>query len=254
MLQINDLSFSYAKNSPLVLSDLSLQLAPGQIGVVLGPNGCGKTTLFKNIMGLVRPLKARMAISGTDLTGLKPYQRARLIGYVPQQIRFGQLSVFDTVLTGRLSYFGISAQPTDYQIVSSVLAELDLSCLVGRNVTELSGGQQQKVAIARALAQQPGLLIFDEPTGHLDMANEQLIIDMCRQLAVKKNIAILLSMHDLNQAVSIGQRFFFIKDGTVKYSGGREQFTAAVIEDVYGSPARVVNYENEIIVLKGKQQ
>ena len=176
-------------------------------------------------------------------------ERARRIAYVPQDIRFGALSVFDSILMGRVSYFGMKASHQDYEAVEKIIADMGLTTFAHRNVEELSGGERQKIAIARAMAQEPKLMVFDEPTGNLDIANEQLIIEEARRLAREKNISILSSLHDLNQALSFGDRFFFMKDGVIKYAGGKEIFTAEVIKDVFGTDVQVVEVDGRTVVL-----
>ena len=118
-----------------------------------------------------------------------------------------------------------------------------------RNVDELSGGERQKIAIARAMAQDPKLMVFDEPTGNLDIANEQLIIREARRLAKEKNIAILSSLHDLNQALEFGDKFFFLKNGVMKYAGGREIITPEVIRDIFDIDVKITEIDGHTVVL-----
>ena len=224
MLNIENLHFSYGGSTD-VLRGADLELSQGEVGILLGKNGSGKTTLFKTLLGLVKPQKGSITFQGENLLKLNRLQRARRIGYVPQDIQFGALTVFDSVLMGRISYFGIRAGKEDYEAVEKLLADMGLLELAHRNVEELSGGERQKIAIARAMAQEPQMMVFDEPTGNLDIANEQLIIREAKKLAKEKNIAILASLHDLNQALALGDKFFFLKDGIVKYAGGKEVFT-----------------------------
>ncbi|MGI6173496.1 MAG: ABC transporter ATP-binding protein [Christensenellales bacterium] len=251
MLEVNNLSFRYGRRAPLVLRDVSMVLPSGEIGILLGKNGSGKTTLFKNILGILRPLGGSMRFDGKDLLTMPRRERASLIAYVPQDIRFGELSVFDSVLMGRVSRFGLKAGEEDYAVAQRILADMRLEAYADRNVGELSGGERQKVAIARALAQEPKLLVFDEPTGNLDIANEQLIIDEAKKLARERNISILSSLHDLNRALSFGDRFFFMKDGTIKYSGSKDIFTEETIRDVFDSNVRIIHHEGEKIILGG---
>lgn len=251
MLKIKDLHFSYSKKGSPVLKGASLELKQGEVGIVLGKNGSGKTTLFKNILGIEKPKSGSIQFHGEDLLKMNRRERARRVAYVPQEIHFGELSVFDSVLMGRVSYFGLKASHSDYLAVEKILEDMHLQSFAQRNVDELSGGERQKIAIARAMAQEPRLMVFDEPTGNLDIANEQLIIREAKRLAKQKNIGILSSLHDLNQALSFGDKFFFLKDGVVKYAGGKEIFTEEVIRDIFDIDVKIVQIHNQTVILGG---
>ena len=252
MLNIRGLTFGYSRRSQPVLCGIDMELYAGQIGIILGKNGSGKTTLFKNILGLCKPQAGSVLFEGADLLKMNRSERARRIAYVPQNIEFGSLSVFDTVLTGRCAYFGIRAGNADKTAAEKIISEMKLDMLAEKDVTLLSGGEKQKVAIARAIAQEPRLIIFDEPTGNLDLENEQLILDEAKKLARERGIAVLCSLHDLNQAMKFGDRFFFLKDGKIKYSGAEELFTEEVIETVYGVKTRIIDYNGEKNILGNK--
>ena len=252
MLEIQNLSFRYTRKAPLVLKNINLELKDGEIGVILAKNGSGKTTLFKNILGIHEPLSGRIFFDGQDLQKLSRKERARRIAYVPQNVQFGVLSVFDTVMMGRVSYFGMKERKEDERAVRKILEEMGLEAYAARNVEELSGGEQQKVAIARALAQSPRMLVFDEPTGNLDIANEQLIIRESKRLAKEQNISILTSLHDFNQALDLGDRFFFLKDGEIWRSGGDEIVIAEAIREVFDANVRIAEIENKKIVIGGE--
>ena len=254
MLKIESLTFRYAKRAPLVLGGIDLSLDAGRIGILLGKNGSGKTTLFKNILGVLSPTGGSISFDGEDLLRMPRRERARRIAYVPQDIRFGALSVFDSVLLGRVSYFGTRAGRADYEVVERVLADMGLEAYAARNVECLSGGERQKVAVARALAQEPKLLVFDEPTGNLDIANEQLIIREAKRLASERGIAVLCSIHDLNSALSLGDSFFFMKDGVIAHRGGAEAVTEAAIKDTFDVDVRILKIGNQKIILGGKDQ
>ena len=239
MLETRKICFGYEKEKP-VLRGVDLSLQDGEVGILLGCNGAGKTTLFNLLLGILKPDFGEINFDGKSMLNMSRRERASIIAYVPQQIEFGALTVFQSVLTGRVSYFGFKPSRSDMEIVETVLSEMKLSDVSDRNVKTLSGGERQKVAIARALAQQPRILVFDEPTGNLDIANEELIMGEARKIAREKKIAVLSSLHDLNQAMSYGDRFFFLKDGVVKYRGTSEIFTPETVRDVFGVDSRII--------------
>ena len=251
MISVKDLVFRYNKNGSNVLDGATFELEQGQVGIVLGKNGSGKTTLFKNILGICEPQSGTISFEGENLLKMKRRERARRIAYVPQHIHFGDLSVLDSVLMGRVSYFGMKASHEDYIAVEKILEDMELTNFASRSAEALSGGEKQKIAIARAMAQEPKLMVFDEPTGNLDIANEQLIIQEAKKLAREKNIGILSSLHDLNQALYFGDRFFLLKNGQVKYAGGKEIITEAVIKDIFNIDIKIVEINNQKVILGG---
>lgn len=250
MLRVEDLHFGYSKNGDPVLNGATLALEQGEVGILLGKNGSGKTTLFKNILGIEKPKKGSVRFDGEDLLKMTRRDRARRVAYVPQHIHFGDLTVLDSVLMGRVSYFGMKAGRSDMEAVEKILEDMGLESFAARSAEALSGGEKQKIAIARAMAQEPKLMVFDEPTGNLDMANEQLIMQEARKLAKEKGISILSSLHDLNQALYFGDKFFFLKDGVVKYAGGREIITAEVVKDIFDVDVRICQLDGRTVVLQ----
>lgn len=252
MLKIEDLRFSYSRRSAPVLNGVDLELRDGEIGILLGKNGSGKTTLFKNILGIGTPSGGTIRFDGEDLLKLPKRDRARRIAYVPQHIHFGALTVYDSILMGRVSYFGLRAGKEDYGVVDRIMAEMKLESFADRNAENLSGGEKQKIAIARALVQEPRLLIFDEPTGNLDIANEELIIDEAKKAARQRGVAILSSLHDLNQALCLGDKFFLLRDGAVRYAGDESVLTSEVIGDIFDIQSRIITVDGKKVILGGK--
>lgn len=254
MLSVENLTFRYSRQGAPVLNGVNLELKQGEIGILLGKNGSGKTTCFKNILGILSPSGGSIRFDGEDLLKMPRRERARRIAYVPQDIHFGALSVFDSILMGRVSYFGLKASHEDYLAAERIMVEMHLKDFAQRNVEELSGGERQKIAIARAMAQEPKLMVFDEPTGNLDIANEQLIIEEAKKLAKEKNIAILSSLHDLNQAMYFGDKFFFLKNGVVAHAGGQEVIRENVIKDIFDINVRIVEIEKQKVILGGNRK
>lgn len=253
MLELENVVFRYSRRAEPVLRGVSLTLNDGEIGILLGKNGAGKTTLFQCILGLAAPESGSIRFDGGDLLKMPRRERAKLVAYVPQHIHFGALSVFDSILLGRVSRFGMQPGREDTEAAEHILAEMHLEPLANRSAEELSGGEKQKIAIARALAQEPKMLVFDEPTGNLDIANEELIIEEAKKVARSRNIAILSSLHDLNQALYFGDRFFFLKDGRVKYSGGQDMICPEIIKDIFDINSKIIEHDGKKIILGGKQ-
>ena len=183
--------------------------------MLLGRNGCGKTTLLKTTLGLCTPEQGQILFDGQALGAMKRQQRAQVAAYVPQELQFGALRVYDAVLAGRVSRFGIQPGAADRTAAEAALADMDLTALAERNVQTLSGGERQKVAIARALAQEPKLLVFDEPTGNLDVANEQRILRQARRLARTRGMTVLCTLHDLNQACRYADHLVVMREGQI---------------------------------------
>ena len=254
-LQIKDLAFSYRKGffgvrKQPVLRGLDMELDAGEVGILLGINGTGKTTLLKTILGIEKPESGSVIIDGKDALKMKRTERARLASYVPQIIDFGELTVYDTVMTGRISHMGLAPGRSDRDAVERIIHEMGLSGLSETSVERLSGGERQKVAIARALVQEPRILIFDEPTANLDISNEMLVAGEIRKAARDRGVAVLVSLHEINRAADIGDRFFFLKEGRIIAAGGREIITEEIIKEVYGVETDIFESDGRKIIMR----
>lgn len=233
MIEAKNLSYAYSKKGPKVLDDVSISLETGQIGILLGPNGVGKSTLIRCMAGLLKPRSGTISLDGEDLLKMKANTRALKIAYVPQKVSFSPLSVYDSIMVGRLPYFGLYPGKKDHEVVLTAIEEFGLTHLLARNVLELSGGEQQIVAICRAYVQGASAILFDEPTANLDIANRHLVLAQIRKLK-EKGLTILISMHDINEALELGERFFFLKENRIPFQGGIEALTPVNIKEIFG--------------------
>lgn len=246
-LSVQNLSFSYKSNP--VLEQVTFSVEAGDCVAILGPNGAGKSTLLKCINRILSYSVGQITVDDTDVAAMKPAERAKVVGYVPQTTFFADSTVFDAVLLGRKPYIRWEATKNDIKIVEDLLEQMSLSHLALRNVCELSGGEQQKVAIARALAQQPQILLFDEPTSNLDLKNQMDSVKLIQSIAEAHNLAVVVTMHDLNLALRFANRFLLMKDNRIYAVGGKEIITADTIKDVYNQDVLVAEVEGHTVVI-----
>jgi len=232
ILSINQISFRY--NSLPVLQDVSFDLSSGQILGVLGINGSGKSTLLKCVNKILKPHGGAVLLDSTNLLKLSGDAVARRIGYVPQRYSEEQVTVFDAVLLGRKPHIKWAATERDMRVVERLLALMGLEKYALRPISTLSGGEAQKVIIARALAQEPKVLLLDEPTSSLDLRNQLEVMNLVTTVAQTENVSAVVAIHDLNLALRFVDRFVILKDGTIHAGGLKEDLTPEVIEDVYG--------------------
>lgn len=231
ILQVNGVEFSY--NSHPVLRGLSFGVARGTILGVLGVNGAGKSTLLKCINKILAPTNGCVLVDDQDVAMMSRTDIAKRMGYVPQRHGEDQLTVFDTVLLGRRPYIQWNPTQRDYEIVERVLRLMRLEKLALRPVTRLSGGEVQKVVLARALSQEPDLLLLDEPTSNLDLKNQLEVMNLVKRAVTDHGLAAIISIHDLNLALRFADQFLLLKDGVIHTLSPREGLTSTVIREVY---------------------
>lgn len=239
MLELRDLSFAYPGGKAL-LEGLSFTFRRGEVCAVLGPNGTGKTTLLKVLLGLLKPSAGEVVLSGGTLGRMAAQERARKLAYIPQDVslRF-PLSVFEFVLLGRKPWFAWGPSPSDVALAGTVLSRLDLDAFAERPLASLSGGQRQKVALARALVQETDWLLLDEPTSSLDLRHQVEVLTMARHVAAKQGKGVILSMHDINLASRYADTILLMKDGKIVTSGApADVLTGERIASVYGISMR----------------
>lgn len=238
MISVEDLTFGYSRNKS-ILEDITFDALEGQCVSILGNNGAGKSTLIKCLNRILKPKTGAVSVCGESVKALSPNEVAKRMAYVSQHNAGDQITVFDSVLLGRKPYIRVEPTERDIEITQSVIRRMGLDSFALRYTDELSGGEMQKVMLARALAQQPRVLLLDEPTSNLDLRNQYECMAVVQEIAREENISVIIVIHDLNLALRYSDRYLFVKDGAIYAYGGREIMTAENIGEVYGMPVIV---------------
>ncbi|TGC08048.1 ABC transporter ATP-binding protein [Methanolobus halotolerans] len=247
ILEVNGIEFQY--KSKEVLKDIRFHLEKNEILSILGPNGVGKTTLLKCMNAILKPKSGTILVDKEDVLKLEQIEVARRMGYVPQRCEPARLTAFDAVLLGRMPHMKWNITPEDVMLVEATIKKLHLEDMALRYIDELSGGELQKVGIARAIAQNPKLLLLDEPTSSLDLRNQLEILDTVREVVRKENVSAIMTMHDLNLALRYSDKFLFLKNGTIFAAGTMADITPQIIQEVYGVPVTIQNYMDVAVVI-----
>ena len=248
MIQVNDLCFSYPCGRQ-ILRDISFSAESGSFLAVLGNNGAGKSTLLKCLDRLLRPQSGSVRLDGTELLALSMGDLARQVAFVAQNAAGARMTVYDTLLLGRKPYIQWGVSQADRRIVDDTLRRMGLEEFAMRYLHQLSGGEQQKVLLGRALVQQPRLLLLDEPTSNLDLRNQYEVLDLVRQVCRERGITAVAVLHDLNLALRFCDRFLLLHGGTVHAVGDASVVTAENLRTVYGVEAQVTQAAGETVVV-----
>ncbi|HLR34020.1 MAG TPA: ABC transporter ATP-binding protein [Tissierellales bacterium] len=246
-LLAENISFSYPKND--VLHDITFSLKEGDLLAILGTNGAGKSTLLKCLNRILKPQSGTVYINGTDNSVLEEVELAKNIAYVPQSHSYSTQTVFDFVLLGRRPYIKWDLEQEDIKVVEEVLHLLELEDYSMRYTNELSGGELQKVIIARALVQQPKVLLMDEPTSNLDLKNQMEVLSTIREIIDTQKISAIITMHDLNLALRFANKFLLLKEGELFDWGDAGILNPESIKSVYNLDVVIKDYSGIPVII-----
>ncbi len=242
MVEVKNISFAYDNAARNILENVSFDVQQNECIAILGNNGAGKSTLLKCIDRICPTDVGVVLVDSHNVYKMSKTEMAQNISYVPQYSTYANMTVFDSVLLGRKPYIKWDATAEDRQIASDIIKKMKLEDFALRTVSQLSGGEAQKVMLARALAQEPKLLLLDEPTSNLDPRNQHEVLQLVKKIAQEHNICVAIIIHDLNLAIRYCDRFVFLKDSRVFSYGGFETMTPENIEEVYQMHVHIIEY------------
>ncbi len=248
MLEAHGLHFAYRAGSP-ILQGVDIDLVPGSFLAILGVNGCGKSTLLSCLTGAAKPASGQVLLDGVPLGQVHRLDRARKVVFVAQHSHANRLTVYDAVLLGRRPHMQGGPSKEDRQIVENALERLDLAKCALRYTDELSGGEYQKMVLARAFVQRADTLLLDEPTNNLDPANQQEVMREVRDEVDGRGIAAAAVLHDINLALRYCDRFLFLANGRVDAVGDQGIVTPEQIERIYGMKSDVIEHRGRRLVV-----
>lgn len=238
MLEIKNLSYHYKKGISS-LDNVSLSIKPGKMNILLGKNGSGKSTLMKCILSLYKRYDGEILLDGKDVRQFKRKELAKSFSYLPQEIPRSSLTVYDTLQLGKLPYLSYRNRNEKDDSINEIIEELHLEELIDKTTDELSGGERQKVMIAKALVQKCDLLVLDEPTSSLDIENQTLLLKLLERLVKEKGLTILISLHDINMSFRFGDYFFFLKEGNLIHQGDIDSVNEELLKQTFDTNFRL---------------
>lgn len=244
VLEARTVAFAFPHVVKPVFEGLSFEAHAGTMTAILGNNGAGKSTLLNLLASITTPSTGEVYVSGKSLRSMNKRETAQHIAYVTQQQRIPHLSVYDEVLLGRKPHVSWNISEHDRAVVAAALKQLELEPFVDRYCDELSGGERQKVYIARAIAQQTEALLLDEPTSALDPKNQMEVLQVVRDITTQASLATVMVIHDVNLALRFCDRFVLIRNGTIVAQGGIEAVTDEALSETYDMPMRIAEIGN----------
>ncbi|GAB6184286.1 ABC transporter ATP-binding protein [Thermodesulfovibrio hydrogeniphilus] len=250
MLKIENLSSGYGNRE--ILHGISLKFVKGKIYAILGPNGSGKSTLLKTIDRVIKPRAGTVYLSEEDFRKISSRNLAKKIAYLPQNSNSVPYStVFDAILLGRKPHISFEPTRKDLEIVERIINNLELNQYAFRKINELSGGEAQKVLIARALAQESEVLLLDEPVNHFDPKNQIEILKFLKKITIELNLVTIIVMHDLNLAIQFGDYFIFMKNGKVYREGDLNIINEDLIKEIFEIDVKIFQLNGRKFVING---
>lgn len=247
ILSVLDIAFQY--NSHAVLQGIRFDVSCGEVVAVCGTNGAGKSTLLRCLNGVLQPRVGSVLLDGEDLRVLGRRGVARAVASVPQKGKDSDLTVFDVVLLGVLPHRRWGPTRQDVQAVEKILMTMDLAALAHRRFSTLSGGEAQKVLLAKAIAQKPKVLLLDEPTNHLDLKNQLDMMRLVRRISQRESLAVVAAIHDLNMALRFCDRILFLKGGRIETAVAPGEVSEEIVRHIYGVEVRVCRIEETLVVV-----
>ncbi len=247
ILNVNNLAFHYKSHE--ILKDVNFSIKKGETTVILGPNEVGKTTLLKCLNSILFPQHGDILVKNKNIREMDIKEIAKEISYVAQKNESTRITAFDAILMGRHPHVRYKTSHDDLKKVDAVIKRLNLSKLCLKHLDQMSGGELQKVSIARALVQQTDLLLMDEPTSSLDLKNQTDVLSLIRHIVKGHNIAAVMTMHDLNTALRYADQYIFLKDKTIYGVGKTNEISSKMVEEVYGVPVEIVYHKGSPVVV-----
>ncbi|MDR2672396.1 MAG: ABC transporter ATP-binding protein [Coriobacteriales bacterium] len=249
VLKVNQVTYRYPHAPRTTFSEINFTAQSGNLLAILGNNGAGKSTLLSLLSGLLGPSAGTVDICGKNLRDMSQREIARQVASVFQQQRVPHLSVYNEVLLGRRPHISWGISDYDRTVVARVIERLGLNSFAQRYVDQLSGGERQKVFIARALAQEPQILLLDEPTSALDPKNQIEVLGVVQEITRSSSLATVLVLHDINLALRYCDNFLLLRDGRTVAYGGLEAVTDQTLMATYGHPLHVHRLDGTPVVV-----